>query len=167
MKQIFSVVILAAMVSSFSSCATTRKQAISSATAATATASPTENVEQLLARMEQDWVDATIKGDIAFTDRILADDCIYINWDGSTETKTQVLESVKAGAYKAESMKLENIRVRAFNDSAVVTYGQIEKSQTKGKDSSGHYIYTDVWVKRNGKWQIVASHGCKTAQPKV
>ena len=30
-----------------------------------------------------------------------------------------------------------------------------------GKDTGGHYHFTDVWVKKGGRWQVVASHGLR------
>jgi hypothetical protein len=46
-----------------------------------------------------------------------------------------------------------------YGDAAVAFTSQQEKSKYDGKDSSGHYHYTNVWVKRDGVWQVVASHG--------
>jgi hypothetical protein len=51
--------------------------------------------------------------------------------------------------------------VNVFGDTAVSFTSQEEKSKYDGKDSSGHYHFTDVWVKRDGKWQAVASHGSR------
>lgn len=168
MKQIISIALLVVAALSFSACAPAEPTATSSATtAATAAASrPAENVEQAIAQLEREWVEAGVKGDIAALDRILADDWLMTSWDNQTVPKAQSLEEVKSGAYKPESINLDNIKVRAFGDVAVVTLSQTEKSKYKGQDSSGHYLYTDVWVKRNGKWQVVATHGSKVAQPK-
>jgi hypothetical protein len=46
----------------------------------------------------------------------------------------------------------------------VVTYGTTDKGSYKGKDISGNYRWTDVFVKRNGRWQIVAGQGTRVAQ---
>jgi hypothetical protein len=73
----------------------------------------------------------------------------------------------KSGAYKITYLDLDNFKVRVFGDTAVATYGQTEKSQYQGKDNSGHYVYTDVWVRRNGNWQIVATQGTKSEQKKT
>ena len=167
MKQVISILMLAVAALALTSCATTdQKAASSTATPATAAASPTENVEQVVTKLERDWADAGVKGDGAAIDRIVADDWSGTNWDGQTQTKAQILDELKIGAYKPTSINLDNIKVRAFGDTAVVTLVQTEKSQYKGKDSSGRYLYTDVWVKRNGKWQVVATHGTKVGQPK-
>lgn len=120
---------------------------------------PGENVEQTLAKMEQDWVDAILKHDTAMVDQILADDFVTTLPDGRIQMKAQGIEDLKSGAFTAESMTINDVKVRVFGDTAVVTLGQSEKSQEKGKDMSGRTLWTDIFVKRNGKWQIVAEHG--------
>jgi ketosteroid isomerase-like protein len=135
----------------------------STATAAspTATVTATENVEQVVSQLEQEWTDAIIKRDLATIDRIVADDFSGILWDGNSDSKAQHLESVRSGRYKLEAAKLDISKVRVFGDIALVTLTITEKSQLEGKDSSGKFLYTDIWNKRNGRWQIVAAHGCK------
>jgi ketosteroid isomerase-like protein len=167
MKRILSLVTLTVFATFISSCTAPEEKASSSpAPSAAATASPTENVEQVLTKLEQDWAEALVKGDVATIDRIVADDFIATLSDGKSETKAQHIEAVKSGAYKVEFMNLDEIKVHVFGDTAVVTLRQTEKSKTNGKDNSGWYRFTDTWIKRNGKWQIVADHGCKVEPPK-
>ncbi len=168
MKRIMSIVMLAVAAASLASCAKTgEKPASSTATAATAPASPIENVEKAILKMESDWADSFVKNDISFSERITADDYSFINSNAETQTKAEFVEMFKSGAYKISYLDLDNFKVRVFGDTAVATYGQTEKSVYQGKDNSGHYVYTDVWVKRNGNWQIVATQGTKSAQPKT
>ena len=49
------------------------------------------------------------------------------------------------------------MKVRVFGDTAVVTGTEVETTVQDGKTSSDHYVWTDVFVKRNGKWLAVAS----------
>ena len=58
-------------------------------------------------------------------------------------------------------MDLDQIDVNVFGNTAVAFTSQNEVSTYGNQDFSGHYHYTDVWVKRNGRWQVVASHGSK------
>jgi ketosteroid isomerase-like protein len=125
-----------------------------------------ENVEQVLSKMEQDWVGASLKKDIAFVDSLLADDYVGIGSDGSVWTKPKQIEVLRSGELKFDSVSIDGIKVRAFGDTAVVTYSQTEKSRFQGKDSSGRTMWTDIFVKRNGKWQLVANHSSRVEQPK-
>ena len=80
--------------------------------------------------------------------------------------RSQSVEEIRSGAFKAESMSIDGVKVRVFGNVAVVTYGQSEKSQTLGKDSSGRTLWTDIFVNRNGQWQLAANHGSRVDEPK-
>lgn len=166
MKQIISISLLIVTALSFASCATTEPPTTSATTAATAAASPAENVEQAITKMEREWAEAIVKADIATLDRVMADDWVMTTWDGQTRTKAQSIEEFKSGVTKLTAADIGDLKVRVFGDTAIATLGQTEKGTSKGKDSSGHFLYTDVWVKRNGKWQAVSTHGTKVEQPK-
>src|SRR5262245_37381482 len=126
-------------------------------TAAPAVAS-TENVAEVLTKIENDWIEAALKHDPAMVERILADDFVAIEPNGKTSMKAQIVDGTKPGGYTAEALSIDDVKVRVFGDTAVVTYGQSEKSLNQGKDLSGRSVWTDVFVKRNGRWQIVAEH---------
>lgn len=97
------------------------------------------------------------KHDMVALDRILGDDHTVISKDGSIHTKTEELANYKSEASSNELFDFEPMKVRVFGETAVVTGGQREKSHNFGKDSSGQYRWTDVFVKRDGRWQAVAS----------
>jgi uncharacterized protein (TIGR02246 family) len=167
MKQLISIMLLVAIVLSVASCTTTDSPATSATTtAATATASPAENVEQAITKLEREWAEALVKADVATLERVMADDWLMTTWDGQTQTKAQSIAEFKSGETKLTAADMGNLKVRVFGDTAVATLSLMEKGMSKGKDSSGHFLYTDVWVKRNGKWQAVATHGTKVEQPK-
>ena len=114
-----------------------------------------ENVEKEITQLERDWGDALAKRDLVALDRILGDDHSVITKDGSVLTKAQ--ELAKHSESADELFDFEPMKVRVFGDTAVVTGGHRERSQYQGKDTSGHYRWMDVFVKRKGRWQAVAS----------
>src|SRR6266567_1333318 len=113
-------------------------------------------VEQSLTQMERQWVEAAQKKDTATLDRILANDWVGQGPTGAT-TKSEALADLKSGKGQLESITMGEMKVRVFGDSAVVTGSDDEKSSYKGKDTSGDYTWTDVFVKRQGRWQAAAS----------
>jgi len=115
-----------------------------------------QGVEQSLMQMEREWVEAAQKKDSDTLNRILADDWVGQGPTGIT-TKAQALSELKSGDSTLESITLGDMKVRVFGDAAVVAGSDDEKSSFKGKDTSGHYTWTDVFVKRHGKWQAAAS----------
>jgi ketosteroid isomerase-like protein len=121
----------------------------------------TASVEQTLMQMERDWTQAALKKDTAALDRILADDWVAIGFQGTTTTKTQAIAELKSGVSAAQAEELGDLKVRIFGTTAIVTGSDTEKSTYKGKDSSGKYVWTDVFVEHNGRWQAVASQSTK------
>jgi hypothetical protein len=128
-------------------------------------AQPTSgSVEQELIKLEQDWANALVKADLAWLDRILADDYISTDSEGIVGNKAQEIATMKSGDYVLISTVLDNFKVHVYGVAAVYFGRSTDKAQFKGKDISGQYQWTDTWVKRDGRWQCVASHGSRIAQ---
>jgi ketosteroid isomerase-like protein len=113
----------------------------------------------VLLYMERDWNQAETKQDAAWFERMLTDD--YAGVDGRTGKATTKAEDI-AGIKKTtvDSAVLSGLNVRTQGDTAVVT----GLTHNKGKDDKGVAFdrkirFTDVWVKRDGKWQVLSSHG--------
>jgi ketosteroid isomerase-like protein len=119
------------------------------------------SVEQTLTQMEHDWGSAEIKKDYAAVDKILADDWVGIDYDGKIVAKAQAMADLKSETSTLTSEELGPMTVRVFGNTAVVTGSDTEKSTDRGKDSSGKYVWTDVFVMRNGHWQVVASQSTR------
>ena len=122
-----------------------------------------DSAEQILIQMELDWSQADVKKDAAALNRILAEDWMGIDFKGTVMTKADVLRDLHSDATATESTELREMKVRIFGNTGLVSGTEIEKSQYQGKDSSGAYIWTDVFVFRNGRWQAVASQSTKLA----
>jgi ketosteroid isomerase-like protein len=129
----------------------------------TSGAAPGDNpkVEALIAQMEKDWTTAIVNKDFATLDRLLANDFNGTSPTAHTYPKTYAIDDLRSGRYVVAKMDLDEISVNVYGDAAVAFTSQEEKSTYDGKDISGHYHYTDVWIKRNGRWQVVASHGSR------
>jgi ketosteroid isomerase-like protein len=121
------------------------------------------SVEQTLLQMEKDWTQAGLKKDVSAFDKIVADDWVALDFQGKTVTKAQAIADMKSGSSSEQSVDLGEMKVRVFGNTAVVTGSDTEKSTYQGKDSSGKYVWMDVFVNRNGKWQAVASESTKVA----
>jgi ketosteroid isomerase-like protein len=120
-------------------------------------------VEDKIKKLEQDWADATIKGPAA-VDQFEADDIITTDPSGRVTDKTQDKKDLSSGDLKFQSMELSDLKVRVYGNVAVATGTNKLKGTDKGQDISGTYRFTDTWVKRDGKWQVVASQDTKVQQ---
>jgi ketosteroid isomerase-like protein len=113
--------------------------------------------EKAILKLENDWAAAMRARDFKALEAILAEDWI-LNGPFGTFTRAQNLADLKSGDYRIESLTApHDMKVRFFGDVALVTGAGEEKSSWKGKDTSGNWVWMDVWVKRHGKWQAVAS----------
>jgi ketosteroid isomerase-like protein len=119
------------------------------------------SVEQELIKLENDWSNASVKRDAAVLGRLLADDWTNIDPDGTVVTKTQFLADHKSGVDVVSSAVADEMKVRVYGDAAVVLGRWTGKEQYKGKDVSGQYRFIDTWIKKDGRWQCVATAGSK------
>ena len=109
-------------------------------------------------KIENDWWQADKAKDEKALGQILADDWFYLGPD-KTMTKTQELTDLKKRDENIASLTLMDMKVRVYGNVAIVTFREHEDSTKKNTDSSGDYLYTDVFVKRQGHWQAVNSQG--------
>lgn len=122
------------------------------------------SVEQELIKLENEWAEAWVKSDVAFHDRIMADDYMWTSPWGWVTTKADDLALVKSGEDVITSWVLADMKVRVYGDAAVVAGRCAVKETYKGKDVSDQYRFTDTWVKRAGQWQCVAGHSSVIAK---
>jgi ketosteroid isomerase-like protein len=124
------------------------------------------NTEQLIVRLESEGREATLKNDIEANDRLLADNWVNINADGSITTKAKLIEFLKAGSFKIMSIDNDEVMVRVYGDAAVVT----GRSTTKRAGQSDEIVtrqvrFTRVYAKQQGRWQVVSAHSTLLKQP--
>lgn len=155
MKRIWAFVVLVAVATSPGLGQTTDKQKKPKA--------GKTDVEQVLMQIEREGNEATAKKDGATLGKFLADDWVY-QGPGGTQTKAETLAALTSEDQKFDSIILGDMKVRVFGNTAVVTGSEDEKSSYKGQDTSGHYLWTDVFVRRQGRWQLVASQATRTAK---
>jgi ketosteroid isomerase-like protein len=108
-----------------------------------------------LQSIERAWLNAEKNHEAAAFEEFVADDWIAITPDGKRQTKPERAAEIEASHIASATMG--DMKVRVFGDTAVVTGNDDEVNEEGGKNSNSHYIWTDVFVKRNGKWLAVAS----------
>jgi len=112
--------------------------------------------EQIL-QLERDWTQSWVTMDVAANERILADDFFGTEPDGKRVRKADLIAELKSGEAPLASNHLneDDLTIRFYGDTAVVNGSESWKLKAGGK--SGRYIWTDIFVKRSGRWQVVAS----------
>ena len=117
------------------------------------------SVESTITQLERNWAKAIVEKDTGTLERLLAKEFNGTSPTAETYSREMAIEDIKHGVYVVSMMDLDEISVNVFANTAVAFTSQNEISRYGDKDFSGHYHYTDVWVKRGGRWQVVASHG--------
>jgi ketosteroid isomerase-like protein len=120
--------------------------------------------EELRALVRQ-WADAVKAHDVEAVDRIQADQYIFTSPGGKVWTKTEALESVRAGDLQIESYEMSEMEVALHGDMGIVTYRVDWKGTFRDADISGPQRVSDVFVKQDGRWRCVASAATRISQP--
>ncbi len=126
--------------------------------------------EQEVRRLERAWLDAYEQHDVKAMDAIVADDFTITFPDGSMQTKSQILDSIKAPrnpASLSSKFYTEEVKARVYGDTVILIGRVVSEYLRDGKTVKDQSRYTDTYVKRNGRWQVVGSHLSNVAQPKT
>ncbi|MBZ5648436.1 MAG: nuclear transport factor 2 family protein [Acidobacteriia bacterium] len=113
--------------------------------------------------MERQWAEEPCDHNL-IAENILADDFQGTSTDGKRYSKAEEVEDAKHPKSEARACRLIDAKVRFFGDNVALVYGsesRIKKAQD-GKEYTQTQIWTDTWLKRNGKWQIVAAQDMRT-----
>jgi ketosteroid isomerase-like protein len=120
-----------------------------------ATGGATTDREQIL-QLERDWAQSVVTKDVAANERLIADDYLGTEPDGKRVKKADVIAEVKTDEpLLSNRLNEDDVTIRFYGQTAVVNGSENWKRKSDGK--TGRWIWTDVFVKRNGKWQVVAS----------
>ncbi|MBI4477813.1 MAG: DUF4440 domain-containing protein [Acidobacteria bacterium] len=117
--------------------------------------------EQDVRALERRFNEARAKADVATLDALLAGDWTITHGDGTIDTKVQYLADLRSGARKFDFVKEDEFSVRLHGDTAVAAGLTTSKVMYKGQPTGGALRFTRVYVKRNGRWQMIVSHATR------
>jgi ketosteroid isomerase-like protein len=125
-----------------------------------------------LTKLLQDFLAGASKNDIAMHDRFWADELVYTSALGRRKGKADIMrelrEDTKATPKPEEGSTVytaEEIRVQQYGDTAVVAFRLVATTDKAGAKTVANYFNTGTFLKRNGKWQVIAWQA--TALPKA
>ncbi len=112
-------------------------------------------MEDELAKVEAEFANAIVKNSPEEIRQFVSDDWIIINADGGIIDRQRFLEVIKSGTLTHEMMESDDMRVRVYGDSAVVSAVTRSKGKFMGQEFTTHERSTDVFVRRDGRWRCV------------
>ena len=119
--------------------------------------------EQQILKLFEDGDRALMAADLSELSRIFADDYIQYDESGESLTKQEVIGNLKTGTIRYLSMTSTGRRIRLLSDELAIVHGSEEDDvEQGGRRFPVRYIYMDVVVKREGRWQIVGSQLART-----
>lgn len=123
------------------------------------------DMAQELIECSREWMRAWIEKDEATLTQILADDFLITSArsTGELANKSDYLQNALHG-WTADTFEYERIQVCIYGETAIVHSLARQTATVDGKDWSGKFLLTDVWVKRDGRWQVVTRHSSTPAK---
>jgi hypothetical protein len=118
-----------------------------------------------IGRLEMQRFEAMKAADVATLDRILSPDLTYTHSTAKVETKKEFIEGVKAGTLKYKVIAPDDTRVRVYGSTAVGTGRCRFEVESAGQELKVSVRFTDVYVKRDGAWQLVAWQSTRIPEP--
>ena len=124
-----------------------------------------------LTKLLQDFLAGASKNDMAMHDRFWADELVYTSALGRRKGKADIMrelrEETKATPKPDEGTAVytaEDVRIQQYGDTAVVAFRLVATTEKAGTKTVANYFNTGTFLKRNGKWQVIAWQA--TALPK-
>lgn len=111
--------------------------------------------EQELRQLERSLITAIQRKDTEKLDSIWADEYLGTAPDGRLVSKADLISAVKGGAFALESLEVDDLRLRLFDDVAVMTGHALVKANVDNEDYSGSYRGTGIFIKRQGHWEVI------------
>jgi ketosteroid isomerase-like protein len=119
--------------------------------------------EQFLKDTEQQLARAWSQHDRAFIENLLAPEWSVTQADGTMLTRRTVLETF-FNAVEFDSNVIDDVTVALFGDTAIVRGRTVVSAKLNGAPVNARIRFTDVFLKRNGRWQVIASHASPLTQ---
>jgi ketosteroid isomerase-like protein len=125
-------------------------------TAGIVTAQPKSISEQKIIAIDGQWAEAVARNNAAMLDRIFANDIIAISANGVYKTKQELTaEVIPPPELVIDEFSVSGVKTRVLGSSVVTTGEATLNVHAQGRPTTNHFLYTHVYAKRSGRWQIV------------
>ena len=114
-------------------------------------------MQEEILKVEKEFGQAIIKNDAEAIGQFLADDWTIIDPDGGIVDKSRFLSLIRSGTLSHEVMDSDDVRVRIYGDAATFTALTTTKGKFMGQEFTSQERATDIFVKKDGRWQCVIS----------
>ncbi len=114
------------------------------------------NLESEIRAADTSRFRALVEGDLPALERGLSDDLVYTHASGWRQTKGELLASLRSGELIYHSFSSRDLKIQPLGTAVVVTGQAAVKARAKGQELDVSLLYLEVYVKRDGRWQLAA-----------
>jgi ketosteroid isomerase-like protein len=111
--------------------------------------------KKVVAQLIREMHAAQVRNDLAFLDRVVADDCVIIHANGDLLTKAQWMADKRSGATRWQSLQPAEIQVRVYGNTAVANNRMTVNGRLRGAPFAGQTRQSSTFVKNQGRWRFV------------
>ena len=115
-------------------------------------------MEKLFLDLETQWMTAWKNKDVLTVRKILSDDFTLTSSLSSGGLVDKEDWIAKLAIYDCKDFRIDKMQVRVYDKTAVVNSWFHQDASANGKDWSGDFLITDVWIMKGEYWQVVARH---------
>jgi|ERR1043166_4061886 ketosteroid isomerase-like protein len=113
-----------------------------------------KETERYILESERQWAESVATGNPSAIERILADDFVGVDPKGVLYNKRQMVADTRNAPKNYVSNRLNDVKIRFYGNTAIA---QGSEMWEKRSGERGRFVWTDTWLQRNGRWQIVAA----------
>jgi len=123
---------------------------------------------QQVTRLLREFLAAVPKSDRQMFENFFADDVIYTRAAGLTVNKADIMKNIGVRAVNEPQATYEpdDITVHPYGGMAIVNFRLVQHNEKDGKQETNYFRNTGTFLKRNGKWQVVAWQATKVPEEK-
>jgi len=126
---------------------------------AAAQTSADKQVEAELLRIQREMIDTSLRGDKSAFERYTADTYLETDFNGAVTTRARILDNfLTPPSSMKPTFEIQDVQVHVYGDTAVMSSRGNYRAEANGQKITNSFRTTDIWLRRDGRWQLIASH---------
>ena len=127
-----------------------------------------KRVESELLRIQHEMIDTSLRGDKSAFERYTADTYIETDFNGAVTTRARTLDNfLTPPSSMKPTVEIQDVQVHLYGDTAVMSSRGNYRAEANGQKITNSFRTTDIWLRHDGRWQMIASHGSQIPPERV
>lgn len=111
---------------------------------------------------ERGFAEAVLKADIPGLEKFLAADLVYTHSGGSRDTRASFIEKIRSGSMKYEKLDYQQMEAHRIDQNTAFLTARIDvRLASAARPVEMKVSVLRVWVKRQGRWQLLAHQSAR------